>query len=178
MGAVTHWPWPADMRKVWLPGPPDRWGRPTSVRNDTLWHELHASRTAGEVKAARDWMVALRSDGWDVTPTYEHEIAEHAFTAVRDGFKVMGLARPGDEPDAPRGSLPMGSISMWDDRRISVSPLPIVYPGWEAIRVLSRRCPVCGSDDVPTVRVAFANRACHACAPGMREKMETPGWAD
>lgn len=178
MTTPTHWPWPIDMRKVWLPGPPDRWGRATSVRNDSLWHELHRERLAGEVAAARAWMIAARSDGWDLRPTYEHEITDFAFTGERDGFKLMGLARLGDEPDKLHGSLPHGSIDMWCDRRISVSPLPIVYPGWEAIRALSRRCPVCGSDDVPTVRVAFANRACHACAPGMREKMETPGWAD
>ncbi len=175
---VTHWPWPADMRSVWLPGPPDRWGRATSVRNDAIWHELHAGRLANEVAAAQKWLLDIAVDGWSLRPTYEHEPMSQAFTGERDGFKLMGLARPGDPVDKPHGSLPHGEISMWCDRRISVSPLPIVYPGFEAIRALARTCPECKAEDVPTVRVAFANRCCHACAPALRAKLERPGWCD
>jgi len=178
MEAPTHWPWPADMRKVWLPGPPDRWGRRTSVRDDKLWHEMHRNRLAGEVAAARQWLYAAEQDGWKARPTYKHELVTEAFTCERDGFKIQGLARIGDDPDKPHGSMPHGSITMWCDRRINVSPLPIVYPGWDAIKALTRRCPECGSEDVPTYQVAFANRCCASCLPGLRAKLERPGWCD
>jgi len=169
-----HWPWPSDTRKLWASKWDQGKGYNVSVRNDALWRELEASRTTGEVAAARAWLEALRADGWTVVPTYSHEPVEQAFSAMCSGFKVMGIARTG----IPDKEMPSGSINAWCDRGISLSPLPIVYPGWEAIRALSRRCPECGAEDVPTVRVAFANRCCIVCQPELQRKLETPGWCD
>lgn len=171
----THWPWPKDMRKVWLKGPPDRWGRATSVRNVELWNEMHAYRMANEIPAARAFREAAAADGWSLKPTYEHEPVETAFRCERDGFKLQGLARLAD-PE-PHPTMPIGEISIWCPEGISIKT-PIVYPGFAEIKALTRRCPECGADDVDTVRIAFANRACLKCAPTLRKKMETPGWCD
>jgi hypothetical protein len=144
-----------------------------AIRDDVMWVRLGAARLAGEVASANAWRLAAEADGWTFRQTYSHEPVEQAFSAERDGFKIQGLARIGDDH-----GLPHGQISGWCDRGISLMPMPIIYPGFAAIKALARHCPVCGADEVATHRVAFASRACEKCAPDLREKLERPGWCD
>jgi hypothetical protein len=162
-GQPTHWPWPSTVSGIWA----------GKNRNDARWAEIRRQRLAGQVAAADAFRKALEADGWTALPTYSHEPVEEAFKATRDGLIVQGLARPGDER-----SLPTGSVNAWCAQGIALSPLPIIYPGFEALQKLARHCPECGKDDVDTVRVGFANRVCHECAPALRAKVERPGWND
>lgn len=152
----THWPWPVDIRGI--------------RGNRDAWERERQKRLAGEVAAANQWRLDAEADGWKFKPTYGHEPVEHAFRALREGYVIQGLARPGDD------FLPRGSINMWCPEGIDISPIPIIYPGFDAIKALRNRCPVCGAEGVDTVRVAFANRACNNCAPALRRELETPGW--
>jgi len=146
-----NWPWPSNMT-----------GR--------LHTELRAERMKGEVAAASDWRHAAEADGWEFSQTYKHEPVEHAFRVSREGFIVLGLARPGGY------LLPTGSINVWGPDSLSIDPVPIVYPGFAALKSLARRCPECGTEDVDTMRVSFANRCCANCAQELRKELERPGW--
>lgn len=157
--APTHWPWPSTVKGA--------------RENRATWDRIKAERLAGEVAAATQFRLDAEADGWTWAPTYgDHEPVEQAFRGEREGFVIQGLARPGDD------LLPTGSIHAWGPDRVSLHPIPIVYPGFAALKALVEHCPECGADGVETQRVAFANRACAACAPALRAKLERPGWCD
>ena len=159
MSKPTHWPWPSTVKGI--------------HESRAAWDRVRDDRLAGEVAAAMQFRLDAEADGWSVGPSYGHEPVEHAFRCTRDGFVISGLTRPGSEK-----FLPTGSINAWGPDGVSINPIPIVYPGFDAIKALVRHCPECGSDDVDTVRIAFANRACANCAPALRKKLEKPGWCD
>lgn len=121
------------------------------------------------------WRDAAVADGWTITPTYGREDVSRASTLARDGYKAMLLTRepiPGDR----WATTQEYTLNLWCPRGIDIRP-PAVYD-WAKIVAGTRTCSVCGATDVDTQRVAFANRACAACAPALRKKMETPGWCD
>ena len=151
----THWPWPSNIRRI-----------------HKSRYRVRVERLTGEVAAAIAWRVAAASDGWEFQPTYSHESLEQAFRGMRDGMIVLGLARLGGD------LLPSGDINAWCNKGISLNPVPVIYPGFAALKALARHCPECGANDVATGRVAFANRACARCAPDLRKKLERPGWCD
>lgn len=127
------------------------------------------------------WRDAAVADGWTITPTYENESVDTAFhLAHANGFKISGCARPDTKSYPPRPVQPSGgyyTLAGWDDRGIGFDPFPAVY-SLAALVALTRHCPICGADDVDTNRVGFADRACATCTPGLRAKIETPGWCD
>jgi len=169
----THWPGPVDMRNLWTRRWDEAKRQNVSERNETLWQAMKFGLLGGEVAAAEQFRKDAEADGWIFAATYQHEPIDRAFTGAKGGFKIQGLARGGDD-----GSLPTGQINIWGPDGISISPVPIAYPGFEAIRALARYCPECKGENVDTVRVAFANRCCLQCAPGLRKKLERPGWCD
>jgi hypothetical protein len=66
------------------------------------------------------------------------------------------------------------------DRGLSVQLNDVLANGldedfWFA---LAHTCDNCGKVVEHLNHIAFANKACDECAPGMRQKMERPGWAD
>ena len=79
---------------------------------------------------------------------------------------------------APAATIGTPQVDGWCDRGIALRPIPLAYPGFEAIKALAHYCPECKRDGVETVRVAFANRACRDCEPALRAKLERPGWCD
>lgn len=154
----THWPWPISIDRIYVGGA----GREAEKGN----------RTAGNLHVDA-FRLALEADGWLIEPTYGHEAVERAWRAERDGFVIGGLSRPNDDK-----TLGTPQIDGWCDRGISLHPIPLAYPGFDAIKALAHYCPECKRDGVETVRVAFANRACRDCEPALRAKLETPGWCD
>jgi ribosomal protein S27AE len=154
----TNWPWPISVDRIFRGG----FNREAELKN----------RLAGNVHVDK-YREALAADGWAIEPTYSHEPATSAWRAKRGGFVMGGLCRPPTDD-----TIPVPEVYGWCPKGIALSPLSLAYPGFDAIAALARHCPVCGKDDVDTVRVAFANRACPDCAPGLRQKLETPGWCD
>ena len=152
-----HWPWP-----------PIVWG---GRRTPEAWKRIERARLAGPVAAANEFRVDAEADGWIFAKTYGHEPVEHAFKGRREGYVLLGIARPGS-----KNLLPTGSISAWGPDGLALSPIPVLYPGLDVLKTLARHCPECGAKDVDTVRVAFANRCCEQCAPKLRAKLEKPGW--
>jgi len=164
METPDFWPWPVDVKNLWKRG----------GLNAPLFKEMRGQRLSGEVSSAAEFMRAALADGWSLRKTYEQEPAETAFTMERDGFKLLGLARRGDECGPP---LPTGSINIWGPDGLAIKT-PIKYPGFETIKAGLEHCSACGKYGVKTQRVGFANRVCADCAPELRKTIETPGWCD
>lgn len=154
----SHWPWPSMADRA--------------RRGENAREAIRQYRLEGPVAAADQFRRDAEADGWKFSPTYSTEPVEQAFRGIRDGFVIQGIARPRHD----NHMLPEGHIHAWGPDGISLNPLPLVYPGFDALKALVRHCPECGADDVETTRVAFANRACADCAPSLREKLERPGW--
>jgi hypothetical protein len=157
---------------------PDNWPWPSTVqgirKSRVNWDRVRDDRLVGEVAAATQFRLDAEADGWSFDPTYPtNEPVEHAFRGTREGFIIQGLARPGKVD-----LLPTGDIHAWGPDGISLTPMPIKYPGFDVFKALTRHCPECGANDVDTVRVAFANRCCRDCAPALKAKLEKPGWCD
>ncbi len=128
------------------------------------------SRTNEQITA---WIDAAVADGWEVTPIYgDHEGIATAAKLTRDGYVVNAFRRPpGFKGGAPRGEY---NMSAWCPDRISLT-LPDVY-SFDGVVAATRVCSCCKKPDVPTQRVAFANRVCADCLAKERARLETPGW--
>ena len=128
------------------------------------------------------WRDAAIADGWILEAVFAGEPAESYGQIKRDGFTGHICAREKTKmeqyfPKTSHGKWEYHSaVSLWGPDGVSViTPFP--YSS-DAITKGPRHCEVCGKDDVETVRVAFCNRACVACAPALRAKLETRGWCD
>ena len=137
-------------------------------------------------KADHDCVVAWReaaiADGWILEKTFVPEPADSYGHIKRGEFTGHICARERVKmeqyyPKISHGKFEFhSSISLWGPDGVSIiAPFPY---SWDAITKGLRHCEVCGKDDVETVRVAFCNRACIACAPALRAKLETRGWCD
>lgn len=148
-------------------GGPSHFDR-VSHRNDAMWAQVVEARKL-LIEKALAWRDAAICDGWNSRPTYDHEPENKAFTLSRDGYKVLGLARP--ETKYTVGS---GQITCWgpDNLQISVGE---TYD-WGAIQAGMTICAYCHKTDVKTERVGFAGRCCAECLPAMRAAIERPGW--
>lgn len=162
---------------IWEPDPPGRiWTMrgsgllATSTRNDALWAETEALRRRNLVQAAA-WRDAAVADGWSIQPTYDHESVDRAWRLGREGFKALGLTRPGNERE-----LPCASVHVWGPDGLAVRPPPVY--DWPAIVAGARTCSACGTVDVETQRFSFAGRCCAACRPEMARRYEQPGWSE
>jgi hypothetical protein len=139
-----------------------------SVRDEAKFQRLVELRTEN-LRLCNEWRQAAEADGWQFTPTYQHEPVEHAFRGNREGFSIQGIARP----NGP-GKTPEASIHIWGPDGLAIKP-PLCY-NMDKIRAGARRCGYCSAEDVDTVRVGFAGRCCLTCEPTIRPHIETPGW--
>lgn len=140
---------------------PEAWARLAAIRN-------------GFVAQCHDWRRAAEADGWSIEATYEGEPLEQAWRARRDGYQVLGIARP--ENAHTKGTLPVATLAIWGPDGLAISPPPIY--DWPAIQLGAQTCMGCDAAPVPTERVAFVGRYCATCAPLERAKQEKPGWCD
>lgn len=134
------------------------------------------------VTAYRNAMIA---DGWTMRALYgPTEPMESYAHGEKEGFtchvKSRDHVQQSERFPYLKNARPkqryMCSVTVWAPDG-AVIQVPSVY-SWEAIKAQVMHCPKCGADNVKTVRVAFANRACEKCAPALRAKLETPGWCD
>jgi hypothetical protein len=131
------------------------------------------SNSLDHIESVRQFRDAAIADGWEIKPTYgAHEGQDSAASLTRDGYKMIILTR--DKTSENRKWKYVASIDIWGPDGISIAT-PELYD-FDAIKHGVTTCPVCGATGVKTVRVAFANRACEACAPELRKKLERPGW--
>ena len=141
-------------------------------RRKVLWQRVGEARKKW-LPIVHKWRTDLQADDWAIQPTYQHEPVEHSWKATKDGFIVMGLARPIPSPD---GTVPKPDINIWGPDGLAIE-VPDQYSMSELI-IRTRMCSVCGARDVATVRVAFANRTCEECRPKLAAKLERPGWTN
>jgi hypothetical protein len=154
---------------LWTYSSNDRFTR-KPIRNDRLWEKIVEARKA-LIAAALAWREAAIADGWESRPTYQQEDEMTAFRLTRDGFIIQGLARPESEL-----SVGSGELSGWGPDGLHI-PVGEIYD-WNALKTAVETCGYCGAHPVKTERVGFAGRCCEACLPAMRERIETPGWAE
>ena len=163
----TAWKDGIDNSKLWTYSGPKFQRK--SHRNEKLWAEIAAARRLLIAKAIA-WREAAIADGWQCRPTYDHEPMEQAFRMTKDGFIVLGLARP--ETHEACGS---GEISAWGPDGMHI-PAGETYD-WPALKRAVETCQYCGAFPCKTERVAFAGRACEECGPKQRAALPR-NWAD
>lgn len=137
-----------------------------------LWKAIAEHRRDKMLPVVNAYREALAEDGWSIEPTYGHEPVEHAWSAHREGFKVMGLARP---IPSKRGEIPKPDLHAWGPDGATVK-VPHPY-SFEAFVAGLRRCDQCGAEDVDVDRYAFANRCCAECGPKFMASLPR-NWAD
>lgn len=155
-------------RNDWMADSP-RLKEAIQTRRREVWAAVTAYRKP-LMAVVHAYRHALADDGWQVLPTYGHEPVERAWRAYRDGFIISGLCRV-DEHGNPKGCP---ELCGWGPDGLAIN-IPKAY-SFAAIKAATLQCGVCGAEGVETERVAFANRSCAACAPGLRKQIETPGW--
>jgi transposase-like protein len=125
---------------------------------------------AGHQQAVRDWIAAAVADGWTRTATYKYESIDRACHLEREGFVASALTRD-PQFDEWRAEY---SICLWGPDGAGIE---IPYPYyWQKIQDGLTTCPQCHATGVKTVRVAFADRACEACAPALTAKISMAHW--
>lgn len=136
--------------------------------------EAEIAQRAASLVELRAWRDAAIADGWKIAPTYDHEPVERACHLMREGFVVSMLLRE------PRNGerWPVVSISAWCPKGISLDFALRTTYDWPSLIAATRTCPVCGTKDVDTVRVGFANRSCAACRPAVAAKIEVGNWTE
>lgn len=139
-------------------------------RNEQVFEAIRLRRSE-HLRLCLIWKAAAEADGWEFSPTYQSEPVDHAFSGTKDGFKIQGLARPGNDE-----TCPCASIHIWGPDGLAVQT-PLEY-SMEAIRQGTRTCNYCGTEDVDTTRVGFAGRCCQSCLPTIRPQVETRGWTN
>lgn len=141
-------------------------------RRRALWQSIEKHRIETMLPVVHRWREALAADGWSVVPTYGHEPVEHAWSASRDGFKIMGLARPIPGKD---GTCPQPDLHAWGPDGAAIE-LPDEYD-FENMKARMGRCDQCGKEPVETKRYAFANRCCAECGPKLMASLPR-NWAN
>lgn len=140
--------------------------------------EAEEAQRVARLGVLRVWRERAIADGWLHAPTYdtESELTACTLTHPTRHYKVSLLLRP---PDPPRQPMTCATINAWDADGIALDHAinPERYD-MAALIAGERSCPACGAKDVETVRIAFANRACRACAFELRKQLERPGWCD
>jgi hypothetical protein len=144
------------------------WPNGRVARDEAVFERIKARR-AEHLRLCHEWRAAAEADGWVFRPTYQNESVETAFRGKREGFTLLGIARPSDDKHCGNAS-----INLWGPDGLHVDT-PLVY-SMDAIRVNARKCGYCSVTDVDTVRVGFAGRCCKACEPVVRPQIETRGW--
>ena len=127
-------------------------------------------------KQAVDYVEELRRDGWDGKHTFNEN--DPVFSAAKEDFKMSVVCREYPNAISPVcfSSGILGRVCAWGPDSIAIQP-PLPYD-WEKVKEGIYICGFCGEKADKTVRVAFANRSCEACAPAARKKLEKPGWCD
>lgn len=120
-----------------------------------------------QLEDAVKWREDAVADGWSIKPTYdEHESQDTHATLEREGYKAFVNARPGQNRNR---------IHIWCPKGISILGCSGDY-NFDRIVAAVRTCQFCGSEDVDTVRIRFAERSCMDCVDQKRKELETPGW--
>jgi hypothetical protein len=122
-------------------------------------------------EAAKAYRAAAVADGWSIAPTYNTEAVDRASTLHKDGYRMSILSR--DSTVGPKWRYE-ASIAIWGPDGMVIKA-PEQYD-WGFIQGGSRRCNVCGAEDVETARFSFAGRCCEVCLPEMRAKHERGNW--
>lgn len=154
------------------------WPDPVPLPDFRLTIEQIAESTIGRfrrdaVAACTRWREAAAADGWAVRAAYQGEELERAWTAERDGFKVLGIAR-GELRHGAR--LATATLSIWGPDGMAISPPPVY--DWDAIQRGAATCLECEAHPVETQRVGFVGRYCRPCADRLRPSIERQGWCD
>jgi hypothetical protein len=131
------------------------------------------------LELVRAWVVAAVADGWSIGPTYRHEPVESAarLDHAALGLKAAVLTRAAP-PFCCADGTPVVSLNVWDLDNVALDhgvPESFRYDR-AALLAAKRTCPVCKATNVETFRVAFANRACAACLPAERARLERRNW--
>jgi hypothetical protein len=129
-----------------------------------------------QLARVRAWVEAAVADGWTRTATYPHESIERACTLRREGWQALVLMRETALSSLPGKWRYETDIHLWGPDRLAVEPGDVY--DWQRLQRELRHCYACGARDVDTQRVGFADRVCAGCLPGMKAKIETPGWCD
>lgn len=132
----------------------------------------------GEVRLTKDqivkWKADAIADGWELTPTYQHESVDRACSLRRDGYHAMLLTR--DPIDGHWDTNPEYTIHCWCPKGIALQ-VPAIY-SFAALVANQHVCGECGQVRSQTRRVGFANRVCDECYPKAKAQYEKPGWCD
>jgi len=128
---------------------------------------------SSRLTAAKAWRDAAVADGWTIEATYESEDVERASSLRKEGFSAMIISRDNKGEVYEYEAM----IYLWGPDRLIVQP-PNIYPGFEAIKTLTKYCSYCNNFAEKTTRVSFAGRCCLACYPEVRKRLERPGWSD
>ena len=141
-------------------------------RREKLWAGIADYRINQMLPIVHRWRDALTADGWAIQPTYSHEPIEHAWRAEKEGFVILGLARP---IPGSRGEVHKPDICAWGPDGGAID-LPDEYD-FSRIKAAMSKCGECGKEGVETKRYAFANRCCNEC--GLKFMAALPSnWAD